>query len=195
MAEGSGLSVALIRTWERRYGTPTPHRLPSGHRRYHQVDLERLRLMAEALAHGQRPSKVARADADSLNCMLLPQGGARLDPLWEAVKAMEPERIRTYLQVHLTGLGWQCFLEEILAPLLDRFDISWAKGEVGVYHEHLLTEELEDLRRRMQQVLSVREGRARVLLCTLPGERHRLGMLMGALRHAGKGIHTRLMGV
>ena len=56
----TGLSVDVIRIRERRYGFPTPIRLPSGHRRYPDTDLQRLRLIAEALAHGQRPDLVAR---------------------------------------------------------------------------------------------------------------------------------------
>lgn len=191
----TGLSVDVIRIWERRYGFPTPIRLPSGHRRYPDTDLQRLRLIAEALAHGQRPALVARADADALRRMILPTGGSRLDALWQSVEAMDPDRMRNLLQGYLEGMGWQPFLQEVVKPLLDRVGIAWAEGEIGLHHEHLLTEVLEDLLRRMRQVLPVLAGEGRVLLCTLPGERHRLGLLMAALVFAGRGSRTDLMGV
>ena len=189
----TGLSVDVIRIWERRYGFPTPIRLPSGHRRYPDTDLQRLRLIAEALAHG--PALVARADADALRRMILPTGGSRLDALWQSVEAMDPDRMRNLLQGYLEGMGWQPFLQEVVKPLLDRVGIAWAEGEIGLHHEHLLTEVLEDLLRRMRQVLPVLAGEGRVLLCTLPGERHRLGLLMAALVFAGRGSRTDLMGV
>ncbi|MFZ4514279.1 MAG: MerR family transcriptional regulator [Geothrix sp.] len=191
----TGLSVDVIRIWERRYGFPSPIRLPSGHRRYPEVDLQRLRLVAEALAHGQRPALVARADADALRRMILPMGGTRLEALWHAVEGMDPDRMRTLLQGYLEGMGWQPFLQEIVKPLLDRVGIAWADGEIGLHHEHLLTEVLEDLLRRMRQILPLLAGEGRVLLCTLPGERHRLGLLMAALIFAGRGARTDLMGV
>ncbi len=191
----TGLSVDVIRIWERRYGFPAPIRLPSGHRRYPDADLQRLRLIAEALAHGQRPGLVARADTESLRRMILPSGGTRLDALWRAVEGMEPERMRTLLQDYLEGMGWHPFLQEVVKPLLDRVGIAWAEGEIGMHHEHLLSEVLEDLLRRMRQVLPVLAGEGRVLLCTLPGERHRLGLLMAALVFAGRGSRTDLMGV
>lgn len=191
----TGLSVDVIRIWERRYGFPTPIRLPSGHRRYPDTDLQRLRLIAEALAHGQRPALVARADADALRRMILPTGGSRVEALWHAVEAMDSDRMRSLLQTYLEVLGWQPFLQEVVKPLLDRLGIAWAEGEIGMHHEHLLTEVLEDLLRRMRQVLPVLAGEGRVLLCTLPGERHRLGLLMAALVFAGRGSRTDLMGV
>ena len=191
----TGLSVDVIRIWERRYGFPSPIRLPSGHRRYPEVDLQRLRLVAEAWAHGQRPALVARADADALRRMILPMVGTRLEALWHAVEGMEPDRMRTLLQGYLEGMGWQPFLQEIVKPLLDRVGIAWADGEIGLHHEHLLTEVLEDLLRRMRQILPLLAGEGRVLLCTLPGERHRLGLLMAALIFAGRGARTDLMGV
>jgi MerR family transcriptional regulator, light-induced transcriptional regulator len=34
----TGVSESTLRMWERRHGFPTPHRLPSGHRRYREAD-------------------------------------------------------------------------------------------------------------------------------------------------------------
>ena len=58
VAEATGISVDTVRVWERRYGKPKPVRLPSGHRRYTDAQIRWLRRVAEALAHGNRPSKV-----------------------------------------------------------------------------------------------------------------------------------------
>ena len=48
VATRTGVSVATLRAWERRYGFPVPQRLPGGHRRYTEADvdaIERLSLI------------------------------------------------------------------------------------------------------------------------------------------------------
>ncbi len=192
---GTGLSADVIRVWERRYGFPEPVRLPSGHRRYRGQDLNRLRLMAEAVAQGHRPSVVARTGEADLRSLLLREGGAGVDPVFQAVAAMDTPGIRAQLTGALGRMGWKAFLQEVVSPLLDRVGMAWADGSIGVHHEHLLTEVLEDLLREQRLECRPVPGRGTVLLATLPGERHRLGLLMAALAYAASGTRVELLGV
>ena len=48
----TGVSDGTLRMWERRFGFPTPQRLPSGHRRYTERDLELIGRVASARAAG-----------------------------------------------------------------------------------------------------------------------------------------------
>lgn len=191
----TGLSADVIRVWERRYGFPMPLRLPSGHRRYRREDLLRLRLMAEAVAHGHRPSVVARASEETLKRLLIRGDNPGADVLYEAVVAMDTDRMRRLFREALTLMGWKAFLQRTVSPLLDRVGMAWAEGAIGVHHEHLVTEVLEDLLRELRQECQVLPGRGAVMLCTLPGERHRLGLLMAALAYATQGVRTELLGV
>ncbi len=191
----TGLSADVVRVWERRYGFPTPVRLPSGHRRYRQADLHQLRLMAEAVAQGHRPSMVARAGEAALKRLLIPIDNPGVEALFQAVVAMDTERMRRLLRDSLELLGWKPFLQSIVTQLLDRVGMAWADGSIGIQHEHLVTEVLEDLLRELRLAFRTRPERGRVLLCTLPGERHRLGLLMAALAYAAQGINTELLGV
>lgn len=191
----TGLSADVVRVWERRYGFPEPVRLPSGHRRYRRQDLNRLRLMAEAVAQGHRPSVVARASEAGLRGLLFREGGPGVDPVFQAVAVMDTHGIRTRLNEALKGMGWKPFLQDLVAPLLDRVGMAWADGSMGVHHEHLLTEVLEDLLRERRLDFRPIPGRGSVLLATLPGERHRLGLLMAALAYAAGGTQVELLGV
>ena len=191
----TGLSADVVRVWERRYGFPVPLRLPSGHRRYRQADLHQLRLMAEAVAQGHRPSMVARAGEATLKRLLIPMDNPGVEALFHAVVAMDSDRMRWLLRESLDHLGWKPFLQHIVAQLLDRVGMAWADGSLGVQQEHLLTEVLEDLLRERRLEFQTMPDRGRVLLCTLPGERHRLGLLMAALAYAAQGISTELLGV
>ncbi len=48
----SGVSEGALRMWETRYGFPNPDRLASGHRRYSELELERVRAVVRARDEG-----------------------------------------------------------------------------------------------------------------------------------------------
>ena len=52
MVERTGVAEATLRMWERRYGFPTPARLPSGHRRYSEREIRLVRAVAAKRAAG-----------------------------------------------------------------------------------------------------------------------------------------------
>jgi methanogenic corrinoid protein MtbC1 len=191
----TGLSADVVRVWERRYGFPVPVRLPSGHRRYRQADLHQLRLMAEAVAQGYRPSMVVRTGEAALKRLLIPTANPRVEALFQTVAGMDTVRMRRLLREALEEVGWKPFLQGIITQLLDRVGMAWAEGSIGIQHEHLATEVLEDLLRELRLKFWAVPERGKVLLCTLPGERHRLGLLMAALAYAAQGTNTELLGV
>jgi DICT domain-containing protein len=51
-AAASGVNEATLRMWETRHGFPAPTRLPSGHRRYSERDVEAVRSVLRARAEG-----------------------------------------------------------------------------------------------------------------------------------------------
>lgn len=52
VADRTGLSEATLRMWEARHDFPTPERLPSGHRRYCERDVERVAQVLEERGRG-----------------------------------------------------------------------------------------------------------------------------------------------
>ena len=147
------------------------------------------------MAQRHRPSLVVRADEASLKQMILPDGNQRVEAFFEAVMVMDTDQIRALLHKYLGQLGWRLFLVQAVSPLLDRVGIAWADNTIGAHHEHLLSEVLEDFLRKLRQEFHILPGRGKVLLCTLPGERHRLGLLMAAPACAAYGARTELLGV
>ena len=59
-AARTGLSVALIRVWERRYGVVQPDRTPAGYRLYDDEAIQRLAAMRTLVADGWAPSQAAQ---------------------------------------------------------------------------------------------------------------------------------------
>src|ERR1700722_18274151 len=66
VARRTGIPVAGLRNWERRYGLPRPHRSPSGQRRYTEADCD---LLADVLRHRAAglslPAAMAQAAAST----------------------------------------------------------------------------------------------------------------------------------
>jgi len=54
LARRTAVSPAVLRMWEARHGFPTPHRLASGHRRYAEADVDRVRQVLRRKDAGTR---------------------------------------------------------------------------------------------------------------------------------------------
>ena len=62
MSARSGVSEGTLRMWEARHGFPVPQRLPSGHRRYSELELKRVRAVLEGREQGlSLTTAIARA--------------------------------------------------------------------------------------------------------------------------------------
>ncbi len=73
VAARTGVSQPTLRIWEQRYGFPEPHRLPSGHRRYGEDQVELIRQVARDREAGlsmpaaiERARRVAAAPEESI---------------------------------------------------------------------------------------------------------------------------------
>ena len=70
LARLTGITTHTLRVWEKRYGSPSSQRLPSGHRRYPKEDVPRLRAVAKALGSGYRASKVVSGTLEELHGLM-----------------------------------------------------------------------------------------------------------------------------
>ncbi len=62
VAERAGIGEGTLRSWEARYAFPKPRRLPSGHRRYSELDVEGVNAVLQARAEGlSLPGAIHRA--------------------------------------------------------------------------------------------------------------------------------------
>lgn len=53
VAARTGVSVSVLRAWEQRFGFPVPDRLPGGHRRYAEAEVERIRRVVAERERGR----------------------------------------------------------------------------------------------------------------------------------------------
>jgi len=78
----------------------------------------------------------------------------------------------------------------------DQVGQAWMQGRLEVFEEHLDTESVQVLlRNALHHLPSAGAGRPRVLLATVPGEPHGLGLLMAEALLALEGCHCTSLGV
>jgi len=188
LAEATGIAPATLRIWERRYGSPRARRLPSGHRRYPVEEITRLRRVVEAMARGHRPSTLLALSGPQLERLLAKgEGSPGWDPeeigrLVGLVRAYAGEELREKLDGAWKFLGPSRFFSRLLEPLLEQVGRHWAEGRLDVRHEHFVTRQVEDLLRSLREENSGGESTGPpVVLATLSGERHGLGLEILAL--------------
>jgi methanogenic corrinoid protein MtbC1/DNA-binding transcriptional MerR regulator len=201
LSRATAIPVETLRTWERRYGYPVPERTPSGQRLYPVGSVPRLRRIAEALASGHRAREVVAASDDELRALLAatpapaiaptrraPLGGAAADSeLFAAVRAFDGASLTRRLQAEWARLGPVDFLEHCVAPVVRDVGDAWADGRLEVRHEHFLSERVGDVLRTLRLPFEERAAGPLVILTSLPGESHSLGLHMAALLAATSG--------
>lgn len=198
----TGLSKDTLRVWERRYGFPKPERNEHGERVYPAAQVATLQLIKRLLDRGHRPARVVGQPDERLRALLeaeaaQPPAGhdaeaadaahAKLSYYLEAVRLARGEALRRRLEWALLEAGLARFVTEVVAPLTTAVGEAWSRGEIQVYEEHRYSEIVANLLRGALQTIPRGAGRPRVLLATLPGEAHGLGLLMAQVMLALEG--------
>src|SRR5690606_36441396 len=89
------------------------------------------------------------------------------------------------------------FLHSRVSPFVRAVGRAWADGELDVHHEHFASQTIETVLRSLRTALHEDPGRVvrgRIVLTTLPEERHGLGLLMAAMLCEANGVSTHLLG-
>ena len=192
----TGIGKDTLRAWERRYGFPVPQRDAAGIRGYPRALVDRLGLIRRALLAGQRPGRLlalapAELDAVLASLAATPAPPARANAhgrpgvldVAEGLRALRAggaESLRHWLTLGLARTGLASFVVEGVAPLNIAVGQAWLEGRVAVYEEHLYSEAVQAvLRSALVPFQTGLEASApRLLLTTVPGEAHGLGLLM-----------------
>jgi MerR family transcriptional regulator, light-induced transcriptional regulator len=182
----TGLSKDVLRIWERRYGFPRPGRDDNAERRYAAADVAKLRAIKRLMDTGLRPGKLIPQSLEELNALAEKRIHPRRDALTPAIerdvlallKSHDIAALHATLANLLLRQGVQRFVIETVAPLNRAVGEVWMRGELQVFEEHLYTELVQAALRSAIGAFPRQAGAPRILLTTLPGEHHGLGLLM-----------------
>lgn len=197
----TGLSKDTLRVWERRYGFPVPGRDSIGERAYPLDQVERLRVIKRLLDAGHRPGRVVRLSRGELERLADSTVGqtsgtqeaalaaGALQGLLERLLAGDLGALRHELALQQSRLGARGFVTQVVAPLNIAVGDAWMRGRLQIYQEHLYSELMQSmLRQLLGSIPAPASAQApRVLLTSLPGEPHALGLLMAEAMFALEG--------
>jgi MerR family transcriptional regulator, light-induced transcriptional regulator len=200
----TGQSPDTLRVWEKRYGFPTPSRQGKSVRVYSDHDVQKLRVASELLRLGYRPGDVLGRPIEELLPLLEVARGLKpkahalgKPPTFEQViqwlLRYDVEAIASTLSKAKEFLGLKQFVREFARPLLAKVGVLWAEGNLEVRHEHLLSD-LVGTELRTTLATHRNNSGPRVLLATLDGEQHGLGLELWAVDLAAQQMNTYILG-
>ncbi|MBT9463799.1 MerR family transcriptional regulator [Hydrogenophaga sp.] len=213
----TGLSKDTLRVWERRYGFPLPARDALGERQYDNDQLIRLRHIRRLIDAGHRPGRVVALSLEELvgldtqlRAERIQSAGSRsgvpaapaacdeaLERWMQVLRSQDAHGLRQALAQVQMERGLARLITECVAPMNVLVGQAWLEGRLAVYEEHLYTEIVQSVMR--QALAQLAQARAplppRILLTTLPGEAHGLGLLMAECFMVQEGCHTIPLGV
>ena len=200
-AARTGLSVPVLRAWERRYGVVSPTRTPGGYRVYDEAALARLRSMRRLIEDGWSASAAAAAVVEGRVVAPPPPGGQPadrrtdstaanqlVDGFVDAAAAVDGDRMEALLDDLFATGSYERVVEDHVAPALRAIGDAWADGRVTVAGEHLASNAIQ---RRLAAAFQASSpgspGERPIVVGMPPGARHELGSLIfaTAARRAG----------
>jgi MerR family transcriptional regulator, light-induced transcriptional regulator len=208
-AARSGVSVPLLRAWERRYGVVSPSRSPAGYRLYEPAAIERLRTMRQLVEAGWSPRQAAdelsRVADDQLGALAASVGGED-EPAPSAEAPQLVERfVRATAVLDLAALervlddaqavgSFERVAQQVLLPALRQVGAAWARGEVDVAAEHAASQAV--MRRLAMAFEAASRGvqGPRVLIGLPHGARHEVAALAFAVAARRSGLDALYLG-
>ncbi len=209
----SGVSVPLLRAWERRYRIVEPARTASGYRLYDDASIARLRAMhlliedgwsaSTAAAHlleaGDEAVAAITREADASTAPARLSADATADALVgsfvTAAASLDEPALESLLDEMFARGSFEQVVTALVMPALVALGEGWADGRVDVAGEHAAANAV--LRRLGAAFLAAGRpaGNGNVLLVGLPpGGRHELGALAFATAARRAGIAARYLG-
>lgn len=195
----TGISMATLRAWERRYNFPESSRTTGGHRLYTENDIRRLRWVRERIAEGMGTAQAVHAlrhmEERGQNIQV-DSGSPVQAPALESLSGLEKlhnQLTRSLLEKNLEkadqtlGEALATYSPEdlilrLIAPAMNDIGESWEENKASVATEHFAT---NFLRQRLLMWMvngPPPQSRPPVVLACAPGEWHEGSLLiLGAL--------------
>lgn len=195
----TGIRQATLRMWEKRYGFPQPLRDQHGDRVYPPSQVERLHIVRRLIDQGLRPGKIfagaALLETVHTATRRTDSVPAVYQQVFHLLRAYRLSELHAHFQQRLLDLGLRRFIIDFLAPLCTQIGLAWNRGELPVRCVHLYTQVAESFLHASQAaVRTTGDSRPTVVLATLTGERHVLGIMMAEAVMASLAMHCIQLG-
>lgn len=195
VSEQTGVSVHVLRQWERRYGIPSPNRADNRYRLYDESDIADVLAIRRQIESGVSPALASawlrqqhqvrtRAVSDSSSQTL----GAHQIALETAFLGSDEPAAREILDQVFAIFSLEQVATQIIQPTMETLGTKWVQGELSVAQEHLASNLVR------QKLITLIQDQGNISLpglhfiaASAPEEEHELGLLNFVLlaRHQG----------
>jgi MerR family transcriptional regulator, light-induced transcriptional regulator len=193
LSRRTGVSVELLRAWEKRYGLLKPSRTASGYRLYSETDERRVRQMQRGVAEGLAAAEAARAALAAAP----PTGGSdsrgAAAELRDALDRFDDAAANAALDSLLATFTFETVGRDVILPLLREIGDRWRRGELSVAQEHFASNVLRGRLLGLARGWDHGVGPRAVLACA-PGERHELALIVFGIALRAQGWRITYLG-
>lgn len=206
----TGISVDLLRVWERRYQAVRPSRSGRG-RVYLDEDVRRLDLLRRLVDAGHAIGTIACLADRELNALVEAQlamgqqAGRRprdarrpiradLSILKNAVENFDGETLDREMARLATLMGPTALVRDVVQPVMCWVGEQWKAGSIGIAQEHIASMSLRNLLGSLVRAYSRSRSGPPVVFATPTGQYHEFGILCAALMAVGGGLSAVYLG-
>jgi MerR family transcriptional regulator, light-induced transcriptional regulator len=185
------IPVPTIRSWERRYGFPSPPRTWGRHRRYTAQEIEQLRQLRDLITRGH-PARDAAARLSAAPARV--GDGELLEAMVDGAVHLDSEMIRSALDRSAERLGVEGAIRDVLFPAMHEIGKRWKAGTCNVEQEHLATGSVRAWLARQAAMTPPPFRADPVVLACGPKDLHTIGLEAFAVVLARRGWPCRVLG-
>ncbi len=205
----TGLSVHVIRMWEKRYGAVKPSRTPTRRRLYSDEEIERLSVLRDLTQAGHSIGTVARLPIAKLRALAaestdrttapfssprLTEAAAFVEECLTAIKGLDARALDTVFRKAATALGAQGALQLVIAPLAQSIGDLWRAGTLTAAHEHFASAVVRVFLGHATRPFAASDSAPLLVIATPSGQLHELGALLAGAAAANVGWHVIYLG-
>lgn len=209
----TGLNPDTVRAWEKRYQAVKPARTKSGRRMYSDVEVNRLKLLAELTYHGHSIGTIANLPDEKLIPLLAsvkssnplsktsalnPQIKMISDNLISAVEEFDLVQLEVQLSKANFSMNSRDLLFYLIPQLMLQVGSKINDGSICIAQEHALSELIKKYIRRIYEHLEPVAGSMKpvktLIFATPENHLHEFGVLMSAVLCRYFGFKTHYLG-
>ena len=205
----SGVSISLLRAWERRYGVVIPERTASGYRLYDDAAINRLRAMRQLVAAGWAASQAADSVLRTPETALADAGGGRsiteeapvpalgsseAAAFVAAAAAYDATGIESSLDAFFSRGSFERVIDDIVLPAVAALGDAWAAGRLDVAAEHLASASVQRRLAALFDLGGAPGSGPTVVVGLPPGSRHEIGALSFGVALRRQGVNVLYLG-
>lgn len=206
VSQMTGLSVHVIRAWEKRYNVVEPDRTDTNRRLYSEEDIEKLRLLNDASHLGHNIGSLAALTLSELKNLLAKEKSNlsetkvglnssssvnRVEEILteciETVKDYDAKKLESILLNASAKLTQPVLIEEVVIPLVYKIGDMWHEGEIRVANEHLASSVIRSFLFNLLESYPSNNSAPVLISATPRGQEHELGALIAGVVAAASG--------